>query len=61
MLIREVRVGQSIQIGDAVITLIHKSGSVARLAIDADKSIKITDLNKEQQALHQEALKYPQF
>lgn len=61
MLIREVRVGQSIQIGDAVITLIHKSGSVARLAIDADKSIKITDLSKEQQSLHREASKYPQF
>ena len=61
MLIREVRVGQSIQIGDAVITLIHKSGSVARLAIDADKSIKITDLSKGPNALPRESSKTVQF
>ena len=61
MLIRELKVGQSIQIGEAIITLIHKSGAVARLSIDADKSIKITDLSKEQQSLHREASKYPQF
>ena len=61
MLIRELKVGQSLKIGEAVITLIHKSGAVARLSIDADKSIKITDLSKESKALQREASKSVQF
>ena len=61
MLIRELKVGQSIQIGEAIITLIHKSGAVARLSIDADKSIKITDLSKGPNALPREASKTVQF
>ena len=32
---------QTIQVGDAKITLEHKSGRLARLVIEADESIKI--------------------
>lgn len=41
MLIRELRPGQTIAIGDAKITLVHKSGQAARLAIDVDKSVLV--------------------
>ncbi len=41
MLKLELRVGESVKIGDAVVTLEDKSGKVARLAIDADKSVPI--------------------
>lgn len=44
MLIRELRPGQVIKIGDIEITMIHKSGQVARLGITADKSVPITDV-----------------
>jgi sRNA-binding carbon storage regulator CsrA len=37
----ELRVGESVKIGDAVITLEEKSGKIARLAIEADKSVPI--------------------
>lgn len=37
----ELRVGESLKIGDAVLTLEDKSGKVARLAIQADKSVPI--------------------
>lgn len=42
MLHIDVRLGESIQIGDATVTLEKKTGRMARLKIDADKSIKIT-------------------
>lgn len=41
MLKLELRVGESVKIGDAVVTLEDKSGRVARLAIQADKSVPI--------------------
>ena len=41
MLKLELRVGESVKIGDAVVTLEDKSGKVARLAIEADKSVPI--------------------
>lgn len=41
MLKLELRVGESLKIGDAVITLEDKSGKLARLAIQADKSVPI--------------------
>jgi sRNA-binding carbon storage regulator CsrA len=37
----ELRVGESVRIGDAVVTLEDKSGRIARLAIKADKSVPI--------------------
>jgi len=37
----ELRVGESVKIGDAVVTLEDKSGRIARLAIEADKSVPI--------------------
>jgi sRNA-binding carbon storage regulator CsrA len=44
MLIREIRPGQMIKIGDVEITMIQKSGQVARLGITADKSVIITEV-----------------
>lgn len=41
MLKIDIRPGESVKIGDAVITLEDKSGKVARLSIDADKSVPI--------------------
>ncbi|HJV52782.1 MAG TPA: carbon storage regulator [Noviherbaspirillum sp.] len=42
MLKLDIRVGESIAIGSlATITLEHKSGQIARLAIHADKSIPV--------------------
>lgn len=37
----ELRVGESVKIGDATITLAEKSGKNARLSIDAPKSVPI--------------------
>ena len=41
MLKLELRVGESVKIGTATITLEDKSGRVARLAIQADKAVPI--------------------
>ena len=41
MLKLELRVGESVKIGDAIVTLEDKSGRIARLAIQADKSVPI--------------------
>lgn len=41
MLKLELRVGESLKIGDAVLTLEDKSGKIARLAIQADKAVPI--------------------
>lgn len=41
MLKIDLRVGESIKIGDAVVTLDDKSGRTARLSIQADKSVLI--------------------
>jgi sRNA-binding carbon storage regulator CsrA len=37
----ELRVGESVKIGESVITLDDKSGKTARLSIQADKSVPI--------------------
>lgn len=41
MLKLELRVGESVRIGDAIVTLEDKSGKNARLSIEADKSVPI--------------------
>lgn len=41
MLKLELRVGESVKIGDAMVTLEDKSGKIARLSIEADKSVPI--------------------
>ena len=41
MLKLDLRVGESVKIGTATITLEDKSGKVARLAIQADKAVPI--------------------
>ena len=41
MLKLELRVGESVKIGDATVTLEDKSGKIARLSIDAAKSVPI--------------------
>lgn len=42
MLYLDIKVGESVTIGDnVVLTLEEKSGQVARLAFDADKSVSI--------------------
>lgn len=42
MLKMELKVGQSIRIGSATVTLEDKTGRTARLAIDADSSVAVT-------------------
>ncbi|SEH89672.1 carbon storage regulator [Paraburkholderia hospita] len=46
MLKLDMKPGESVKIGDAVITLEDKSGKVARLSIQADKSIPIERVNQ---------------
>lgn len=46
MLKLDIRVGESVQIGSAVVTLEQKSGQIARLAIQADKNIPVHRINK---------------
>jgi len=41
MLKIDIRPGESVKIGDAIVTLEDKSGKVARLSIDADRSVPI--------------------
>jgi sRNA-binding carbon storage regulator CsrA len=43
----DVAVGDNIEIGDVVVTLISKKGGKARLSIEADRSIKIELKNQE--------------
>ena len=40
----ELRVGESVKIGDAVVTLEQKSGQLARLSIDAKPEVQITKI-----------------
>ena len=40
-LVVEIKVGESLRIGDALLVLEKKSGQVARLRIDADPSIPV--------------------
>lgn len=48
MLKLELSPGESVQIGsDVVVTLEKKTGQVARLAFDADKSIPIRRIERE--------------
>lgn len=42
MLVLELKVGESVRIGDATVTLEEKSGKIARLSIEADKSVPIS-------------------
>lgn len=46
MLKLELKVGDSVQIGEAVVTLEEKSGKIARLSIQADKSVPIYRVQK---------------
>ena len=47
MLKLELRAGESVSIGNlAIITLEEKSGKVARIAIDADKSVPVIRIDK---------------
>lgn len=46
MLKLDIRVGESVQIGAAVVTLEAKSGQVARLAIQADRSVPVQRVSK---------------
>lgn len=41
MLKLELKVGESVRIGDAVVTLEDKNGRIARLAIEAPRSVPI--------------------
>lgn len=43
----DVKIGGSINVGDVKITLKSKSGQKARLAIDADKSIKVSHAQED--------------
>jgi sRNA-binding carbon storage regulator CsrA len=41
MLRLDLKIGQSIKIGDAIVTLEDKSGRVAKLAIEAPQSVRV--------------------
>lgn len=47
MLKIDLKPGQKLQIGDAVITLVQKSGQLASLVVDADKSIPVKKIAEE--------------
>lgn len=51
----ELRKGQSVQIGDATVTMVRNKRNKVRLAIDADRSIKIQHERKSDHKLKQEA------
>lgn len=48
MLKIDLRPGEAISIGDAIVTLESKSGQVARLAVQADKSIPVQRVRQHQ-------------
>ena len=52
MLKLELRVGESVKIGSAVVTLEDKSGKTARLSIVADKSVPISRVQGPATAAH---------
>lgn len=45
----DVEVGQSVQVGEAKITLVHKTGRKARISIDADRSVSVSLNQRENQ------------
>lgn len=47
MLKMDVRIGQKIQIGDAVIGFVQKSGQIVSIVIDADKSVPVKKVGEE--------------
>jgi sRNA-binding carbon storage regulator CsrA len=49
----DLKIGESIKIGEAILKLDNKSGKVVRLSIDADKSIPIQRVNDcDKQNIH---------
>lgn len=50
MLRLDLKVGESLKIGDAVLTLEEKSGQRARFAIEADRSIPIARIQRASSA-----------
>lgn len=50
MLKLDIRVGESVQIGSAFVTLEAKSGQIARLAIQADKTVPVHRVQKSSTA-----------
>jgi hypothetical protein len=47
MLKIDLRPGEKLQIGDATVTLVQKSGQLASLVIDADRSIPVKKVATE--------------
>lgn len=47
MLNIELRPGEAIAIGDAVVRLESKTGQIARLSVQADKSIPVRRVNEQ--------------
>lgn len=53
----DLKIGESIKIGEATLTLDDKSGKVVRLSIDADKKIPIQRVkHNEQQVFNSKKL-----
>lgn len=48
MLKMDLRPGESIKVGSAIITLEAKSGQLARLSIQADKSVPVSRVDQQQ-------------
>lgn len=46
----DIKPGESIRIGDAVITLEEKTGKLARLAIEADKKVPVSRVQRQSTA-----------
>ena len=44
MMYKDLKVNETLKIGDVVIKLLDKSGRVARLAIDVDKGMEIVKI-----------------
>lgn len=51
MITFDLKPGQKLQIGDATITFEQKSGQLARLVVDADKSIVVKKLTSQSSSM----------
>lgn len=52
----DLRPGQAVQVGDVTFKLVKKSGQIACIVIEADKSVTIRRLEDSEQSQHPQTL-----
>lgn len=55
----DIRPGETLQIGDVKIQMVKKSGQLARLIIEADKSVIIKHVNASDTATNRQPVAMP--